>query len=269
MSTPAPAPAPAAIRVLVVDDEPLARSGMVDLLRRDRELSVVGECGDGAEAVAAIGSLSPDLVLLDVQMPEADGFEVLRAVGADKMPAVVFVTAYDRFAVKAFEVNAVDYLLKPFDDERFKAAIERAKRNLRQETVKQLSHRLAGLLEPVSAEDHVPPRYLTRIIIKDAGRAFFLAVDELDWIEAADYYVKLHSRGKTHLLRQPLQSLETRLDPARFFRIHRSTVVNLDRVRELQTLFRGEHAVILQDGTKLKLSRNRKESLEAVLGQSL
>jgi two-component system LytT family response regulator len=256
-------------RVLVVDDEPLARSGMVALLARDPELTVAGECSDGAQAVVAIGKLAPDLVLLDVQMPEADGFEVLRAVGPDRMPLVVFVTAFDRFAVKAFEVNAVDYLLKPFDDERFTAAIERAKRALRQDkpTLGDLGKRLAALLEHGGIDDTRRP--LTRLIVKDQDRAIFVGVEELDWIEAADYYVKLHTRGRTHLVRQSLQSLEARLDPDRFFRVHRSTLVNLDRVKEVQALFHGDHVVILQDGTRLKLSRNRKEKLETLLGQSL
>jgi two-component system LytT family response regulator len=257
------------IKVLVVDDEPLARSGMISLLGRDPEVAVIGECGDGTHAIDAIARLAPDIVLLDVQMPEADGFEVLRAVGADRMPTVVFVTAYDRFAVKAFEVNAVDYLLKPFDDERFAAALERAKRTLRQDpaTVGELMQRLARLLDQAPAAR--PGRLLTRLVVKDHGRATFLGVDELVWIEAADYYVKLHTPGKTYLLRQTLQSLEERLDPARFFRVHRSALVNLDRVKEVQALFKGDHVVILQDGTKLKLSRTRKDSLEALLGQSL
>ena len=258
----------APIRVLVVDDEPLARHGVVALLGKDAELTVVGECGDGLQAVAAIGKLNPDLVLLDVQMPEADGFDVLRAIGTDKMPAVIFVTAYDRFAVKAFEVNAVDYLLKPFDDERLAGAIDRAKKAIRKgdQSLGELSRRVAKLLEQAPAESG---RFLTRIVVKDQGRATFVSVDELQWIEAADYYVKLHLQGKTHLLRQTLQSLEARLDPARFFRIHRSALVNLDRVKEVQALFKGDHVVILQDGTKLRLSRNRKDSLEALLGQSL
>jgi two-component system, LytTR family, response regulator len=257
------------IRVLVVDDEPLARAGMISLLGRDPEVVVVGECGDGAQAIAGIGRLAPDLVLLDVQMPEADGFEVLRAVGADQMPAVVFVTAYDRFAVRAFEVNAVDYLLKPFDDERFSAALERAKQTVRQgpASVGEVMRRLARLLD--EAPTPSPGRRLTRLIVKDQGRATFLGVDELVWIEAADYYVKLHTPGKTYLLRQTLQSLEERLDPTHFFRVHRSALVNLDRVKEVQALFKGDHVVILHDGTRLKLSRTRKDSLEALLGQSL
>jgi two-component system, LytTR family, response regulator len=257
------------IRVLVVDDEPIARSGMITLLARDPELSVVGECGDGLSAVSAIGELDPDLVLLDVQMPEADGFEVLRAIDAERMPVVIFVTAYDQFAVRAFEVNALDYLLKPFDDERFTAALERAKRALRQDSVSlaDLGRRVAGLLDQTAAGPSARP--LSRLIVKETGRAIFLSVDELDWIEAADYCVKLHVRGQTHLIRQSMQSFEGRLDPQRFFRVHRSALVNLDRVKEIQPLFKGEHVVILQDGTRLRLSRNRKDSLEALLGQSL
>jgi len=258
----------APIRVLVVDDEPIARSGMIALLGRDPELTVVGECGDGLTAVSAIGNLNPDLVLLDVQMPEADGFDVLRAIGSERMPVVIFVTAYDQFAVKAFEVNALDYLLKPFDDERFTAALERAKRALRQDSMDlaDLGRRVAGLLDQTAAG--LTGRPLTRLIVKETGRAIFLSVDELDWIEAADYCVKLHVRGHTHLVRQSMQSLEGRLDPQRFFRVHRSALVNLDRVREIQPLFKGEHVVILHDGTRLKLSRNRKDSLEQLLGQS-
>jgi two-component system LytT family response regulator len=230
----------APVRILVVDDEPLARSGMITLLGRDPEVQVIGECGDGAAAAAAITRDHPDLVLLDVQMPEADGFEVLQAVGADRMPVVIFVTAYDQFAVKAFEVHALDYLLKPFDDERFMAAIGRAKRALRQShpDLADLGRRLAGLLQHTAGS--AADRYLSRLIVKETGRAIFLSVDELDWIEAADYYVKLHVAG-----------------------------VNLDRVKEIQPLFKGEHVVILHDGARLKLARNRKESLEALLGQSL
>jgi len=256
-------------RVLVVDDEPIARSGMIALLGRDPELTVVGECGDGLTAVSAIGTLNPDLVLLDVQMPEADGFEVLRAIDNERMPVVIFVTAYDQFAVKAFEVNALDYLLKPFDDERFTAALERAKRALRQDSVDlaALGRRVAGLLDQTAGGSSARP--LSRLIVKETGRAIFLSVDELDWIEAADYCVKLHARGHTHLVRQSMQSLESRLDPQRFFRVHRSALVNLDRVKEIQPLFKGEHVVILHDGTRLKLSRNRKDSLEQLLGQAL
>ena len=255
------------LRVVVVDDEPLARTGMRDLLARDPELEVVAQCADGREAVRAIGALRPDLVLLDVQMPEMDGFEVLREIGAERMPLVVFVTAYDRFALRAFDVAAVDYLLKPFDDDRFQRAIQRAKHAVRNAEVGELGRRLAGLLERGGAE---PPReppaaYASRLMVKNTGRTVFVRVDDVDWIEADDYYAKLHVGEKTHLLRESMGSLEARLDPLRFFRVHRSAIVNLDRVREVQFLFRGEHVVILHDGTRLKLTRTRLDRLESLL----
>jgi two-component system LytT family response regulator len=264
------------IRVLVVDDEPLARTGVCELLGRDPELEVIGEASSGTEAIEALQELKPDLVMLDVQMPGLTGFDVIRAVGPEHMPAVVFVTAFDQFAVRAFEVNAVDYLLKPFDDERFSLTVARAKRVIRQAHAGELSKRLAELL--VNTTSHATPSpspspsnkgYADRLVVKSAGRVFFLRTDELDWIEAADYYVKLHTGGKTHLLRETMNALEERLDPSKFFRVHRSAIVHLDRIRELQPYFRGEHVLILQDGTKLKLSRARREKLEAVLKQRL
>jgi two-component system LytT family response regulator len=261
----------APLRVVVVDDEPLARSGMCGLLARDPELTVVAQCADGAEAVAAIAGLKPDLVLLDVQMPEMDGFEVLREVGPARMPVVVFVTAFDRFALRAFDVAAVDYLLKPFDDERFDLAMARAKHAVRNAEAGELGRRLMRLVErqgepaPRAEAPAEPARHATRLVVKSAGRTVFVRVDEVDWIEADDYYARLHVAGKTHLLRETMGSLEARLEPARFFRVHRSAIVNLDRVREVQFLFRGEHVIILHDGTRLKLSRSRLEKLEAML----
>ena len=263
------------IRVLVVDDEPLARSGVCELLQRDADLEVIGEAASGSEAVEALRDLKPDLVMLDVQMPGMSGFDVIRAVGPELMPAVVFVTAFDQFAVRAFEVNAVDYLLKPFDDERFSLTVARAKRVIRQAHAGELSRKLAELLvnagsAPTAAPAPTPEQgYADRLVVKSGGRVFFLRTDELDWIEAADYYVKLHTGGKTHLLRETMNTLESRLDPRKFFRVHRSAIVHLDRIRELQPYFRGEHVLILQDGTKLKLSRARREKLEAVLKQRL
>jgi two-component system LytT family response regulator len=270
----------APLRVVVVDDEPLARSGMCGLVARDPELTLVAQCADGAEAVAAIAGLRPDLVLLDVQMPEMDGFEVLREVGPARMPVVVFVTAFDRFALRAFDVAAVDYLLKPFDDERFDLAIARAKHAVRNAEAGELGRRLMRLVErqgtspsadaaPSAVESQrtaePPARHASRLVVKSAGRTVFVRVDEVDWIEADDYYARLHVAGKTHLLRETMGSLEARLDPQRFFRVHRSAIVNLDRVREVQFLFRGEHVVILHDGTRLKLSRTRLEKLESML----
>jgi two-component system LytT family response regulator len=272
------------IQVLVVDDEPLARSGVADLVRRDPELVVVRECGDGPAAVEAIRSLSPDIVLLDVQMPGMDGFEVLRTIGAERMPAVVFVTAYDRFALRAFDVNAVDYLLKPFEDERFGAAMERAKRAVRQDEVATLARRLAGLLDmtgtkgtgdgtravgPQSDAPVAGSPTLSRIVVKSGGTVLFVRVEDIDWIEAADYYARLHVGPRSHLVRETMAALEQKLDPARFFRVHRSAIVNLDRVKQLQPYFRGQHVVVLADGTRLKLNRARRERLEALLGQRL
>ncbi|UCD23856.1 MAG: response regulator transcription factor [Gemmatimonadota bacterium] len=262
------------LQVLIVDDEPLARSGMLTLVERDPELEVAGECSDGRAAVEAILELQPDLVLLDIQMPEMDGFEVLRAVGTDRMPPVVFVTAYDQFAVKAFEVNALDYLLKPFDDERFAHAIERAKHSIRGPDVNMLSQRLLRLLETAASGRAAAPtrggaNHLVRLVVKDAGKVFFVRTDEIDWIQAASYYVKLHVEEKVHLLRETMNSLEAKLDPACFFRISRSAIVNLDRVREIQPYAGGSQVVLLHDGTKVKLSKSRREELERILGQEI
>jgi two-component system LytT family response regulator len=253
--------------VLVVDDEPLARTGVVQLLARDPELVVVGERGDGRSALEAITALTPDLVILDVQMPEMDGFEVLRSLAPARLPGVIFVTAHDRYALKAFDVHAVDFLLKPFDDERFTEAVGRAKHAIRNAELGDLGRRLAGLLEYTAARAGEPP--LSRIVVKQEGRVIFVRAEDLDWIEAADYCVKLHVQGQVHVIRESLSTLEDRLDPARFFRVHRSAIVNLDRIRELQPYFKGEHVLILHDGTRLKLSRARRESLAARLGQPL
>ena len=255
------------LRVLVVDDEPLARAGVVQLLARDPEVEVIGERGDGQSALEAITALTPDLVILDVQMPEMDGFEVLRRLPPARMPGVIFVTAHDRHALKAFDVHAVDFLLKPFDDERFTEAVGRAKDAIRSARIGDLSRRLAGLLEYTAAGPAEPP--LTRIVVKQEGRVIFVRAEDLDWIEAADYCAKLHTKGQVYLIRESLNALEGRLDPARFFRAHRSAIVNLDRIQELQPYFKGEHIIILQDGTRLKLSRARRESLAARLGQPL
>ncbi len=264
-----------AVRVLIVDDEPEARAGIAALCAEDPELVVVGECADGRDAVEAIRRLAPDLVLLDVRMPELDGFEVVREVGPERMPVVVFVTAYDQHAIRAFEANAVDYLLKPFDDARFRAAIARARRSLRGARAEQLRERVLALLDgrgvPASAEPASPPAapHLARIVVKSAGRVFFVRVEEIDWIEAADYYARLHVGGRSHLVRETMSALEQRLDPARFFRVHRSAIVNLDRVREVQRAFGGEHVVLVRDGARLPLSRSRIARLETLMGQSL
>jgi two-component system, LytTR family, response regulator len=243
------------MRIIVVDDEPIAREGLRALLAGDPEMQVVAECGDGAAAIEAIRHHRPDLVFLDVQMPDVDGFDVLRALAGEPMPAIVFVTAYDKYAVRAFDVHAVDYLLKPFDDARFAEALARAKARRGE----AMTERIAKLL------DERPKR----VLVKDGGRVLFLKADEIDWIEAADYYVKLHVAGKVHMLRESMAALEARLDSATFFRVHRSAIVNLERVRELQPYSKRENVLVLRDGTKLRLTRSRRERLAALLGQRL
>jgi two-component system LytT family response regulator len=250
------------LRVLVVDDEPLARSGVAELAARDPELVVVGECGDGAGALEAIRAHHPDLVLLDVQLPELDGFELLRRLGPEERPAVVFITAYDHFAVRAFEVHAVDYLVKPFDDARFADAITRAKAAIRSRRVGSADERLSGLLERLAGGTPAE-EWLSRIAVRTGGRVVPVRVEEIDWIEAADYCVKLHVQDRVHVIRESLNALESRLDPRRFFRIHRSAIVNLDRVLELSDV------VVLRSGARLKLSRSRRSALESRLGQPL
>jgi two-component system, LytTR family, response regulator len=257
----------APLRVIVVDDEPLARAGVADLVRKDSGLEVVAECADGRSALEAIERLRPDLVLLDVQMPELDGFEVLRQLDPKHLPAVIFITAYDEFAVRAFDVHALDYLVKPFDDARFAEALARAKQVIGTGGG-ELGRRLDALLTQLAA-DSPPGEYQNRIVVKTAGRVFFVRVEDLDWVEAADYCVKLHSGGKTHVIRDSMNALEERLDPRRFFRVNRSAIVNLDRVREIQPYFKGEQVVLLQDGTQLKLSRGRRIELEERLGQAI
>ena len=253
------------IRTLIVDDEPLGRERIRTLLGGDAEIEVVGECSNGKQAVAAIEQTGPDLVYLDVQMPEMDGFAVLDAIAGERMPAIIFVTAYDRYAVQAFEVHALDYLLKSFDRERFQDALQRAKEQIRNSREGLWNKRLAGLLEDLQ----VRQKRLTRFVIRSAGRIFFLRVEEIDWLEAADNYVRIHVGRESHLVRQTLQSLESRLDPSRFLRIHRSTLVNVDRIRELHPLFHGDYVVKLWDGTELCLSRTYRERLTGLLGHFL
>jgi two-component system LytT family response regulator len=264
------------IRTLVVDDEPLAREGMLSLLEEDPEIEVVGSCANGRQALEQVRRLEPALLLLDVQMPEMDGFGVLEALG-EAAPVVVFVTAYDQYALRAFEMHAVDYLLKPFDDERFDKAMRRAKTQVRQEQADVLSRRLLAMLETyrgggVPGADEELERlpqgsYLTRLAIRSSGRVVFLKIEEIDWIGAADYYVELHAGGKAHLLREPMARLEEKLDPKRFLRIHRSAIINVDRVREVRTSALGERFVLLADGTKLKLSRSRRDKLQMLMGR--
>ena len=258
------------IRALVVDDEPAARAAIRALLADDADIDIVGECADGRAALDAIRGEAPDLLFLDIQMPEMDGFTLLRRLDPAEIPVVLFVTAYDQYALRAFEVHALDYLLKPFDDERFREAVAHAKQQVRQGKLGALSGQLAALLEGMGRPPVVTSngQYLKRLAIKAGGRVTILGVKDIDWIEAEGDYVKIHAGRAWHLLRETMKHLETQFDPARFVRIHRSTIVNVERIKELQPYFRGEYVVILQDGTSLKLSRGYKEHLEAALGRS-
>lgn len=253
------------IRALIVDDEPLGREVIRELLSADHEIEIVGDCRNGAEAVRSVLESSPDLMFLDVQMPGIDGFGVLDAIPPERCPLVVFVTAYDQYAVRAFEVYALDYLLKPFDHERFEKALGRAKDQLRKQRDGELSERIASLVKDLKH----PPKHLERLVIKNSGRVYFLKTDEIDWFEAEDNYVRLHVGKDSHLFRETLSSLETRLDPGRFLRIHRSTIVNIDRVKELQPWFHGEYRVVLVTGDELTLTRNYRHKLQELLGKSL
>jgi two-component system LytT family response regulator len=257
------------IRTLVVDDEPLARRNLRVLLDEDADVEVVGEARSGAEALSAIREHAPDLVFLDIQMPEMDGFGVLENIETERMPVIVFVTAFDRYALRAFEFHALDYLLKPFDDARFEKALRQAKQQVEQRDIKDLSHRLIALLAGRDAKPSEQPvassGYLTRLLIKSSGRVSFLKTDDVDWIGAEDYYVKLHVGRKNHLLRETMNDMEAKLDPLKFVRVHRSSIVNVDRIRELQQNVNGEYLVVLQDGTELKLSRSRREQLQNML----
>lgn len=279
------------IRTLIVDDEPLARDGIRVLLEEDPEIEVIGECSDGGEAARAMEEMSPDLVFLDIQMPERDGFDALEEADLDELPFIVFVTAYDQYAVRAFEVHALDYVLKPFDDARFLRAVERAKEEIRHrrdsEFAARVAEMLAGRRGGENGEDRAASKaersgkrrpkspsedeegHLRRMVIKRAGRVFFIDVDDIDWFEAADYYVRLHVGEDSHLVRTTMKELEASLDPGKFIRIHRSSIVRIDFIRELQPHFHGEYVVLLRDGTRLSLSRSRRKELEEKLGQRL
>jgi two-component system LytT family response regulator len=255
------------IRALIVDDEPIARRGIRQQLRAAHDVEIVGECANGREAVAAIRRESPDLVFLDVQMPLLDGFGVIEELNADEMPTIVFVTAYDEHAIRAFEVNALDYLLKPIDRERFQKTLARSRDRMAASQTKQLDQKLSALLRSIEGAklETAQPAYLERIAIKEAGRVHFLNVDEIDWVCAQGNYVRIHAGRESHLLRETMDGMESKLDPRKFLRIRRSTIVRVARIKELQPLFKGEHTVILHDGTQFTSSRRYRKNLEAIL----
>ncbi len=245
------------IKALIVDDEPLARKRIKQLLNDEAVIEIVGECTDGLQAVNAIRDRQPDLVFLDVEMPGASGIQVLEKLGSGVLPAVIFVTAYDEFTVKAFDFHAVDYLLKPYAEDRFREAVARARKQINQKNRENFTLRFADLLDSLKLERN----YLQRLLVDSNNRLIALSVDEIDWIETYGNYVKIHRGGKSFLLRETLGNLAGKLDPQKFARIHRSAIVNLDRVKEFQPMFGGQYAVILRDGTELTLSRNYRQEV--------
>jgi two-component system LytT family response regulator len=245
----------ASMNVLIVDDEPLAREGLALLLKEESGIGPVDEARNGAEAVEKIRAARPDLVLLDVQMPEMDGFDVLREVGAEGMPPVIFVTAFDRYAIQAFEVNAVDYLLKPVTRERFSRALERVRERIAAGADNQ---HVLSLLQQLAA----PKRHLARIALRSAGKISFVNVDDILFAQAAENYVQLHLKSSRHLLHVPIATFESSLDPQLFLRIHRSVVVNVKHVHELETGPHGEYVVVLQGGARLQSSRTYHEKIK-------
>jgi len=248
------------IRTVIVDDEELARERIQSLLGAQPDVEIVGVCADGPTAVETIDRTQPDLVFLDVQMPGMDGFEVLDAVDSSRMPAVVFVTAYDGHALRAFEIHALDFLLKPFDQARFEKALERARGQIAR-AAPSLDSRLVSLLEELREER----KYPERMIVKSSGRVFFVRTEDIDWVEASGNYVKIHTKSDAYLLRESMKNMEAKLDPKIFVRIHRSAIVNIDRIKELEPWFHGEYIVIMRDGTRLTASRVFSDRLSALI----
>lgn len=253
------------IRTLIVDDEPLARNLIKKLLETEPQFEIVGECGDGSGAISVINKISPDLVFLDIQMPEQGGFEVLAQIDLAKMPVIVFVTAYDKFALKAFEAHALDYLLKPVDEERFRQVLQRVRTHHDDRETTVIQKRLAEFMEKLPLQS----QFISRLAVKVGGRVLFLKVEEIDWIEAVGDYLGLHVGKEKYVLRGRLAELEKRLPTGHFFRIHRSTIINLDRVKEFQPLFKDEGTVLLRDGTRLDVSRNGSLKLRELLEPDL
>lgn len=245
------------VRTLIVDDEQLARERLRQLLAGQPEIEIIGECEDGHEAVVTIKKDSPDLIFLDIQMPELDGFGVLEAIDSEPMPVIVFVTAHDKFALRAFEVHAVDYLLKPFDRERFQTALNRALERVKHREDPTRRHAQSEVLSQLQPQGRV----MERLAIKSGGRFIFVKIADINYIQAAHNYVELHEDKQSHMLRETIGAIETRLPPEKFVRISRSVIVNVERIKELQPLFYGEYAVTLQNGTRLTMSRRYRSKL--------
>jgi len=253
------------IRALIVDDEPIARRGIRQQLRAEPDVEIVGECANGREAVAAIKGQKPDLVFLDVQMPLLDGFGVVEALDAEDIPSIVFVTAYDEHAIRAFEAGALDYLLKPLVPARFQKTLERVREQIGRSNPRELALKLSALLENLEASRPKSENRLERIAIKENGRVLFVQVDEIIWISSEGNYVQLHTASVTHLLRETMDGIERKLDPHKFLRLRRSTIARIEQIKELQPLFNGEYAISLKDGTRLTSSRRYRKNLESLL----
>ena len=270
------------IRALIVDDESLAREALLVLLNDDPEIEVIAECRNGKEAVTVIREQSPDVVFLDIQMPEMDGFQVVEEVGARRMPVTIFVTAYDKHALRAFEAHALDYLLKPFDHDRFGIALQRAKTFVRQQKLGEISESLFAMLQdmklktgesPTDADNRSPERAahkepIDRVVIKSGGRIYFLKTEEIDWVEGAGDYLSLHSGNQTHLIRETMGNFHAKLDSQKFLRIHRSTIVNIERIKDIEPLFKGDYIITLTSGICLKASRGYRRELQALLDEA-
>jgi two-component system, LytTR family, response regulator len=250
------------MRALIVDDEALARAALSRLLKQDGDITIVGECGDGEAAVKSIRKMKPDVVFLDVQMPEMDGFQVIECVGVEEMPATIFVTAYDKYAMRAFDASAVDYLLKPFLPDRLSRALARARDRWQNRQDKDAAKRLFALLD-----NRYPSDYIRRIAVASGGRIVFVAVEEIDWIGAEDNYARLHVGRNVYEVRETLQALMEKLDPGEFLRVHRSTIVNVRRIREVQPWFQGSHIIVLRSGETLRMSRYQKVAVDRLLGK--
>jgi two-component system, LytTR family, response regulator len=257
------------IRAILVDDEPLALRKLRRLLSGERDVHIIDECSEGRQAAAAIRRHTPDLVFLDIQIPELDGFEVLAALGEDELPVIVFVTAYDEHALRAFDAHALDYLLKPVTRERFRESLDHARARVRERRAAGIvDERLLALKAERDARTSAN-RHLTRIAVKSGGSAFFVRPEEVDWIEAADNYVRLHVGATSHLVRESLRMLEAKLDSRMFLRVHRSAIVNVDAIRELQPWFHGDHVMILRSGARLTCSRRYDERLRLMLANDV
>ena len=254
------------ITALIVDDEPLARSYVRNLLKTDDEIKIIGECGNGLEAVDFIAKNNPQLVFLDVQMPELDGLSMLKKLGSTKIPAIIFTTAFEEYAIRAFEFHALDYLLKPFDEERFNKAVKFAKiRLLNPLEKKQEEIQISELAKNAKEKSE----FLERLLIKQNGRIIFLKVSEIDLIRADDKYVQLHAGKTIHLIRQTLSAMNKQLDPQKFVQIHRSIIINVERIKELQTMFSGDYTIVMENEAEIPLNRNYRKRLFEIIGNPL